>query len=150
MKIQGRLNKDLKTMRQILELFHPNAPKIDDNKLTSMCKNGAYDWVYISGNIPNYGRVEVAIDNGHDTTGMYGTGWKLKDFEERQPKMVFNIWRCSGDKLPTNDLTNFDKDLREFKNSESYKLRPKYTEILKSAGYQTLTAKEWMTEYYDD
>ncbi len=150
MKIQNILNKDLNTMRAILYLFHPEAPAVDDKKLADMCRNGSYDWVGISGNIKGYGKIDILIDNGHDTTGMYGSGWNIEDFEERQPKMVFNIWRTSMDKMPTNDLTVYDQSSREFTNSESYKLRPQYTKIITNAGYETLSAKEWMEEYYSD
>lgn len=129
------------TCRKLLKLFHPECPDVTDDKLSKMCSNGAYDWVDIRGDVKGYGRVGLVIDNGWDTTYMYGTGWSLSDFELRQPKLQFKIWRSV-----------IDKDHRPYPNSqeESVLLNPEYTRILQEAGYRTKTAGEWMDEYYSD
>ncbi len=152
MLIQDNLNLDITTCKKILLLFHPDIPDITDDKMKTLCRNGNYDWVSIEGNIPKYGRVSLIIDNGHDTSNLWGSGHTIETFIERQPKLTFSIWRTVLDvKYKGNDtgIDIWDENLKVFKN-ERYLLTPKYTEILTAAGYETKAANEWFKEYYKD
>jgi hypothetical protein len=149
-KLMYELVNDLETVKKILLLFHPEIePIIEGFDLSKFIRRGAYHWMDIRGGLGKFGRCDLVISDMDDPTGLYGQVPK-REFELAVHRLQFNIWRTILDSKPTNDLSGFDKELKEFTNSESYILRPQYTKILKDAGYRTKNADEWFKEYYRD
>lgn len=149
MKTIYELPNDLNTVRKLLLLFHPEV-KVTDEQLGKMIKRGSYNWMYIEGKVKDYGQISLIIDNQHDTSNLWGSGWKLGEFKKRHHRLQFRIFRTALDKFPADVLEDYDEELGVFKASESYKLYPLYNIILKDAGYRVMTAKEWFEYFYKD
>ena len=149
MKTIYELPDDLNTVKKLLLLFHPEV-RVTDEQLAKMIKRGSYNWMQIEGRVTGYGYISLIIDNKNDTSNLWGSGWQLDEFKKRHHRLQFNIFRTSLDKFPTNVLEDYDENLGVFKASESYKLYPLYSLILKDAGYRVMTAREWFDYYYKD
>lgn len=144
-KFQQRLLKDRQTLWDIVKLFHSDIP---DYVLTTkerllnvplMMEGGInYTWVTIGFNVPNFGRIDIGIENKAGSS-LYGSGINKDMIKAEQVKLSFRAWLFVG-----------DVKYKHLSDEQIALLQPKINELLKSRGYRVIEVDEFYKDYYQD